>query len=229
MSEDSQLPTLPSISSTDLKEPEHDFSEKDLKIIQEYMEMGLPGVAVVDNIKMSRILDMYLSGKTYRQISTIMNIRKEVILYLSHRFKWFEARKEYIEDLERNMRSQLIETRIKSQDFLLQLMSMWQKKIGNNISKYLATDNEDFANNIDLKEVDKYLKTIEILHRISTDKTPSPASSPIGLNVGDGVTITKKGNNEVEITPKSNVIGSLLKEYADMRRAQESEKSDKKS
>lgn len=229
MSDEIKLPPpIPSIAS-ELKEPEHDFTEKDLAVIQEYMEAGLPNIASVDGIKMGRILDMYLSGKTYRQISTIMNIKKELILYLAHRFKWFEVRKEYIEDLERNMRSQLIETRIRSQDFLLQLMSMWQKKIGTNISKYLATDNVEFANNIDLKEVDKYLKTIEILHRISTDKVPAPSSSPIGLNVGDGVTITKKGNNEVEITPKSNAIGELLKQYADFRREQESIKSDKKS
>jgi len=110
-----------------------------------------------------------------------------------------------------------------NQDFLLQLIHMWQKKIGNKITKYLATDNEQFAKDIDLKEVDKYLKTVEMLHKLSSEKGGNAGGTPaVGLNLGDGDTIERKGDNTVEITPKSKAIGDMLKQFADSRREEES-------
>jgi hypothetical protein len=98
---------------------------------------------------------------------------------------------------------------------------MWQKKIGSNIKKYLATDNVDFANAIDLKEVDKYLKTVELLHRLSTEKGSKGSTPAVGLNLGEGVTIVKKGDNEVEITPKSKALSEQLKQFANFKREED--------
>lgn len=205
-----------------LEEPQSDFSTKDLEVIKAYQEGGLQGVAVVDDKKMASMLEMYLSGKTYRQIATTMQIKKEIVLYMSHKFNWFELRTEYLVDLESSMRGRVLEAKIVNQDFLLQLQAMWQKKIGTKISKYLATDNEEFANEIDLKEVDKYLKTVELLQKLGGEgKTPDNSRPMVGVNAGDGVTITRKGDNEIEITPKSKAIGDALKMFADSRREEE--------
>lgn len=213
MSENSKLPQL-------AEEPTTDFTTADLEKINQYMTDGLPGVMAVDDVKMMRIMDMYLSGKTYRQISTITRIPKVLIMYLSHRFKWFDTRKEYLEDLDKSIRGRLIEAKIINQDFLLQLMHLWQKKIGTKINEYLASGDEQYANQIDLKEVDKYLKTAEMLHRMTTDPK-GEGKSLIGLNVGDGATITRTGDNEIEITPKKKAIGEMLTELADFKRDQE--------
>lgn len=202
-------------------EPTSDFTDKDLALIEAYKEAGLPDIASVDGKKLEKILDLYLSGKTYRQISQIVSINKSIILYLSQRFNWFDLRMDYITDLEQGIRVRVLEARIVGQDFLLELIQMWQKKIGDNITKYLATDNVEFANNIDLKEVDKYLKTVEILHRLSQDPKSQGGNPAVGLNLGDGVKIEKNADGSVEITPKSKAIGAALKEFADMRRVEE--------
>lgn len=209
-----------------LEEPLNDFSEKDLSTIKEYMDEGLPSIAAVDSIKMTRILDMYLSGRTYRQISQIMSMKKQIVMYLSYRFNWFQIRQEYLTDLEQSIRARVMEARIINQDFLLQLQQMWQKKIGHNMSRYLATDNPEFANNIDLKEIDKYLKTVEILHKLDLNRAQqnSNGNPAVGLNLGEGVTIVKNSDNSVEITPKSKAIGDALKQFADFRREEESKK-----
>lgn len=208
-----------------VEEPISDFSDRDMRNIQRYVDEGLPGIATVDADKMARIMDMYLSGKTYRQIAQTMSMDKAMVLYLSHKFNWFIVRREYLVELESLIRNRIIESKIVQQDFLLQLTQMWEKKIGTNIKKYLATDNEEFANNIDLKEVDKYLKTVEILHRLGSEKSAGGSGTPaVGLNVGDGVTIVKKSDNEVEITPKSKAIGDVLKALADERRENEAVK-----
>jgi len=217
MSEESKLPAMVEDASTD-------FSEKDLALIEKYKEDGLPNIATVDSEKMERMMSLYLSGKPYTQISMVMNLNKSMVLYLSDRYKWFELKKAYITELETLSRARLAEFNLVNQDFLLQIAHMFQKKIGSKITKYLATDNEAFANSIDLKEVDKYLKTVDMLQRVVSGKAPAQAAPAVGLNLGDGVTIVKKGDNEVEITPKSRLIGDMLKEFADSRREEEKKK-----
>ena len=201
-----------------------DLTSKDLEVIQAYQDAGLQGVGVVDDKKMGSMIDMYLSGRTYRQIATTMSIKKEIVLYMSYKFNWFDLRQDYLKDMETSMRGRVLEAKIMDQDFLLELQTMWRKKIGAKARKYLATDNEEFANEIDLKEVDKYLKTVEILQKLSSEgKIPTGDNTRpmVGVNAGDGVTITRKGDNEIEITPKSKAIGDALKMFADSRREEE--------
>lgn len=195
-----------------------DITEADNALIDKYVEEGLPRIAEIDEVKLARILDLYLSGKTYRQISTMMQIKKVMILYLSRRFNWFQMKQEYIADLEQSIRGRILEAKLVSQDFLMQLLLFWQKKIGKHINDFLVNGNETSAKNIDLKEIDKYLKTVEALHRLSTIPSSTPVAPAVGLNLGEGVTIEKVGNNTVEITPKSKKIGDMLRQYADQER-----------
>jgi ribosomal protein S8 len=220
MSEEESKPAL-------VEHLSNDFSQKDLEVIKAYQEAGLPAVATVDEKKMASMLEMYLSGKTYRQISTTMQIKKDIVLYMSFKFNWFELRQDYLVDMESSMRGRVLEAKIVNQDFLLQLQAMWQKKIGTNIAKYLATDNVEFANQIDLKEVDKYLKTVELLQKLSVEGKPVADNTRplIGVNAGDGVTIVRTGENSMEITPKSKAIGDALKMFADSRREDEKKPS----
>lgn len=208
-----------------LQQAQNDFSQKDLEIIQKYEADGLPGIGAMNEVMVARSLDMYLSGKTYRQISTILKVQKQLVLYMSYKFNWFELRNDYLVDLEENIRARVLEAKVVNQDFLLQLQQMWQKKIGSNITKYLQTDNADFANAIDLKEVDKYLKTVEMLHKLGGTKGEQNADNTrpmVGLNAGpDGVTIVKTGDNSMEITPKNKAVSDALKQLADFRREDE--------
>lgn len=205
-------------------EPVTDLDAKDLAIIKQYADEGLPHIAMVDDVKMRRILDLYLSGKTYRQIASVMGLNKAIVLYLSHKFNWFAMRQEYLTDLEQSMRGRVIEAKLVNQDFLLQLIHVWQKKIGQHMNKYLATDDTQFVNAIDLKEIDKLLKTIEMLHRLDSDKSSGGKTPAVGLNLGDGVTVERMDDGKVEITPKNKAIGDFLKKYADIRREEENVK-----
>jgi hypothetical protein len=214
---DEKLPTV-------IEDAVSDMTEKDLELVQKFKDEGLPNIATVDAEKMERMMSLYLSGKPYTQISMVMNISKSMVLYLSDRYQWFELKKAYITELESISRARLAEFNLVNQDFLLQLAHMFQKKIGSKVTKYLATDNEAFANSVDPKDVDKYLKVVDTLQRTISGKNPPPSAPAVGLNLGDGVTIVKKGDNEVEITPKSRVIGDILKEFADSRREEEKKK-----
>ncbi len=117
------------------------------------------------------------------------------------------------------MRGRLMESRIIGQDFLLQMIAVWQKKIGSRMDLYMSTGNEKYLEEMDGKDIDRYLKILESLQKFSAE--PKNAASLIGLNLGEGgVTVERKGNS-VEITPKTKAIGVLLKEFADQRREEE--------
>jgi hypothetical protein len=213
MSEDNKLP---------MEEPKTDLTQEELEKVRQYEEKGLPGISEITSSQLAQMMDLYLSGKTYRFISSTLSVKVVKIMYLSKKFGWYEARQSYLMDIERNMKTRLAEARVESQDFLLQLAQLWQRKIGKKISTYLATGDEAHADKIDLKEIDRYLKTIDILQKINEIPGQSGNKGPaVGLHVGDGVSIKKINENEVEITPRQKAIEDVLKHYANLRREED--------
>jgi len=197
-----------------------DISDESMKKVQKYIDSGLPGVSAVDETKIGKMMELYLSGKTYDQISTITRTDRVIVMYFSHKLNWCDIRKEYMVELADHMKRRVMEAKLQSQDFLLQLAQMWQKKIGHKITRYLETNNEEFSVQINLKEIDRYMKTIELLQK-STAEAPKDKGPLIGLNLGEGATVTRNSDNQIEITPKQKAIGDVLKHYADLRREEE--------
>ena len=209
------------------EKPTHDFTMADLQKIQEFEDGGLLGLATTTDVDMARIMDHYLNGMSYREISQTTRIHKTTILYLSKRLNWFAMRREYLEDLALTLRDQVLESKLHSQKFLLRLGYMFERKIGKNVDKFLRSDSADDANKIDLKEIDKYLKVIESIHRLNGTLNSDSGRPLVGVNPGEGMTITKVGDNEIQITPtnaaNSGAVKSRLKEFADMKRNLEKE------
>lgn len=201
-----------------------DISDEDFKKVQKYIEDGLPGIDKIDENKLHRIIDLYLSGSTYWQISNYTDVKRVAILYLSSKHNWYLAKREYLSELDRQMKARVIDAKLVSQDFLLQLTQMFEKRIGQQISKYLATGDSAHADEINLKEIDKYIKAVETLRGLGEDGKDSKGRNPaVGLNVGAGVTIEKTGENTVTITPnaKEKTTEDMLAQFANARRAEE--------
>jgi hypothetical protein len=199
-----------------------DMSERNLKRVESFKEAGLPGILQIKPEDVAKMADLYLSGKTYGQISQIVRINKDMVMYLAQRYDWYNVKQQYLIELEEAMRPRVAEARLMSQDFIMQLQQFFEKKIGKNIRRYLATDSDDIANELNLKDVAAYLKTLESLTKVMNESTnPGGKPSPIGLNVGDGLVMSKKDDGSVEITPKQKAVGDILKQFADSRREQE--------
>lgn len=200
-------------------EPTTDLTDKDLAKIEAFKDAGLPGLYGVSQQQVERIMDLYFDGKPFMQISRILKIDKTLIMYMSQKFHWFQARREYHEELEASMRSRLVESKLVSQDFLLQLTGLYQKKISKQVTSFLATNDDSHAKAIDPKEVGQLLKLMEMLHKLGSDGSGSKAVSPVSLGLGDGVTIRKTSDNSVEITPKAASVAETLRQFADAQRA----------
>lgn len=205
--------------------PSADFTMKDLELIEKFKENGMLGLHTLKETDCERCMGLYIDGKTYRQISQLTKIHKSVILFLAHKFKWFELRQEYLDELHATLKDKVMEAKLQSQEFLLHLSMAYRKKIGKNVDQYLRTDNAEFADKIDQKDITTYLKIEDMLHSISTQNPGNSNDRPmVGLNgLGEGVNITKTGPNSMEITPKPSPFSSKLKQFAEMQRQQDRE------
>lgn len=200
--------------------PKTDMSSDDLTKIQAFEDAGLPGLAKLDEQTLYRMTDLYLNGSTYRQIARSLNLPKALVLYVGSHYDWYGAKKEYLAELQKDIKDRVTDSKLVSQEFLLLLVQAYQKKIGKNLQKYLATEDSSHTEDIDLKEIDKLLKTIEMLNDISNEGKSKGKAPAVGLNVGEGVTIERDGDNKVTITPKEKTLGDMLKKFADSRRAE---------
>jgi hypothetical protein len=206
--------------------PYADFTIKDLETIEKFKEDGMLGLHTLKDTDVERMMALYIDGQTYRQIANMTQKGKPVVLYLANKFKWFEMRKEYLDELQATLREKVIEAKLQDQEFLLRLSLAYKKKIRKNIDKYLTTDNEEFYDKIDNKDLATLMKVIELTQRLNNENIGNPNNdkSLVGLNgLGEGVTITRTGGNSVEITPKASAFKSKLKEFADSKREMERE------
>lgn len=204
--------------------PHADFTIKDIEIIEKFKENGMLGLHTLGETDVERMMSLYMDGKTYRQISNITSIKKDVILFVAHKFSWWELRKDYLDELNAVMKDKITQAKIQTQGFLFDLLVAYRKKMGRNINLYLKTDNEEWMDKLDNKDLGVIFKCVELLDKLDADtyKAEKSDKSLVAFNgMGEGVTITKTGNNSVEITPKASGFSSKLKSFADLKREQE--------
>ena len=208
--------------SKDLSVIQHsDFTAKDLDLIEQFKEGGMVGIHTLKDTDCERCMSLYIDGKSYRQISQLTKINKSVILFLAHKFKWYEIRTEYLDELNATLKGKIMETKLQDQEFLLHLGLAYKKKIGKNIDQYLRTDDTQFYDKIDNKDLSTLLKIMEMTHKLSSENLGEKPPL-VGLSgMSEGVTITKTGANSVDIMPKKSGFSSKLKQFAELKRQQE--------
>lgn len=220
------------MSNVPVKKPDSDLSEKDLVKIAEFQAEGLPGLAKLNESDFHRMTEMYMNGSTYWQIATTLGLSRQLVMYVSHTYGWYPAKQEYLTELQEKIKGRIIDSKLASQDFILLMIQAYQKKLGAKLRKYLATDDPTHADEINLKEIDKLLKAVEMIQTLSSEgKSASGKSPAVGLNLGDGVTIERSGDNKVTITPTpiEKTLGNMLKKFADSRRAEQNKTDESKT
>lgn len=199
-----------------------DLTESEIVKVQKYKEDGLPGIGDVTDNDLHRMLDLYLTGSTYTQISNILGVKKIAILYFAQSANWYVMKKEFLNEVQEKHRTRVADAKIRSKDFMLTLVQAWQKRIGGKLNRYLETNDTAHMDEIDLKEVAQLMKAIEMLNELDENGRDSKGKTPaVGLNVGNGVTIEKTGDNKISITPKPTTVGDMLEMYANERREKE--------
>ena len=199
----------------DLTKIEHDFEEKEVEKINTYVANGLIGLQSVikDEHKVNAMFGLYMEGKTYTEISKVAKVKKDIVLYLSAKLKWYDQRMEYLEDIQNKMVQTLTTTKINSLNFIQTLITMQHKYYGDVINQYLMTGNRDLIDGLDLKQLTQYFKSIEILERTlnpTNVKTPKGGTT-VNINT-EGRTVKQIDDQTLEITP--GAAGDVLRALA---------------
>jgi antitoxin component of MazEF toxin-antitoxin module len=200
---------------------ETDITPQEIEIVNKFKDEGLPGIAQVTTIQITKALDLYLSGKTYFEISKTLNIKKESILYLASKFDWYSTKIEQLKIIDANMKERILHAKLINSDFLLQMQQFFQTKIGRKMTRYMATGDEDIADELKTKDIEYYFRAVDLLDKLTEPKNNNKKAA-IGFNLGDQeVSVRKVGENEVVISPKQKTTGEMLAEIANMKRQEE--------
>src|ERR1700677_1629258 len=197
--------------------PVTDIVGKDEDIVNDFIAKGKPGLKDVDEESAKKMFDLYLIGQTYRQISGITRESRALVMYLSQKLQWFDRRQEYMVELENSKMTRIIEAKLMEQDLLLRYGQALHKKIGGQLNAYMATGDDKKLAQINLKEMEIYMKAMDRLSK--STKAPKATGPLVGINMADGGTVTRTGENTIEITPKEKSMDGMLKKFADMKRA----------
>lgn len=211
----SDLPVIPVIT---------DMTPSQINKVKEFIANGLPGIADIKDSALSQMLDLYLNGSSYSQISNTLKIKQVYVLYFAYTANWEQLRQEYVVELQEGLKSRIVNSKLKNKEFILLLTQVYQKKLGAKLIKFLSSENDADLTEVQGKEVLMLMKMMEMVDSLDNEGKAKDGKAAVGLNLGaNGVLVEKTGDNQLSITPKPDpTVGNLLKQLADERRSRES-------
>jgi hypothetical protein len=212
----------------DLSKIDNDFTDDEVEKINTFVSNGCIGLEglVKDEHKVNGLFGLYMSGKTYIEISKISRVKKDLVLYMSAKQKWYEKRMEYLDDIQKNMVKKLTDTRLQSLNFIASLISVHHKYYGEEMNEYLRTGDRTIIENLDLKQLSQYFKSIELLEKIlnpTNVKTGGGSNMNVNVSAPDGATLTQVDEKTLEIKPGNT--GSVLEALAKHKEEQKNKDS----
>lgn len=210
----------------DLSKIDNDFTDAEVEKINTFVSNGCVGLEtlVKDEYKVNNLFALYMSGKTYIEISKISRVKKDLVLYMAAKMKWYEKRMEYLDDIQKNITKKVTETRVESLNFISSLINMHHKYYGDAINQYLRTGDRDIIDGLDLKQLTQYFKSIEMLEKIlnpSNVNRSGGSNTTVNINAAGGV-VEQVDDKTIEITPGN--AGDALRALAKLK---DEEKNDK--
>lgn len=203
----------------DLSKIDNDFTEEEAQRINTFVANGSIGLEtlVKDEHKVNSLFGLYMAGKTYTEISKISRVKKDLVLYMSAKMKWYEKRMEYLDDIQNQMTQKLKNTRVQSLNFISDLINFHHKYYGDEINEYLRTNDKSIIDNLDLKALSQYFKSIEILEKILNPSNVNRGGSGATININAVGSKIEADENTIEITPRNSDTADLLKALAKIK------------
>lgn len=203
----------------DLSKIDNDFTDKEVERINTYVSNGCVGLEslVKDDHKVNNLFALYMSGKTYTEISKISRVKKDIVLYMAAKMRWYEKRMEYLDDIQKNITKKITETRTESLNFIASLISMHHKYYGDAINDYLRTGDREIVESLDLKQLTQYFKSIELLEKILNPSNISRgggSNTTVNINTPGGK-VEQVDEKTIEIT--SDNTGDILKKLTELK------------
>ena len=200
-----------------------DMSPEEYSALLKFKEEGAPGASRIPDQMVFKWHNLYLIGKSYAEIASQTKSDIVQILYISDRHKWPVKKDEYFRSIADTLQSRIMNTRMEGLNFLTDVMNMYHKTMGTKIKKYLETNDEKILESVDIKSLDKYFKTIEVVDKLVFKKDEDdPRKTNQFFNFFGNASIRKKDDNTVEISsePSSDIDLLEMEKFRDASKDQ---------
>lgn len=201
-----------------------DMHEDEQKSLQDFISNGCPGLTKIEDSKVFKWFELYMSGKNYAEISQITKEKKDLIMYIAHKSKWHDKRMQYYSDISMSLTNKLKRVKLESANTVANAISALGKYYNDQFNKYLLTNDKGIIETMDTKTLAQYYKSIEVLDKIITPPTEDTSKQPVvNVNVNSGTKVEQKDDQTIEITTE-DAAGDLLKALAKYQRSKDKDK-----
>lgn len=211
-----------------------DLNSAEQNSLTSYIQNGCPGLSKIDDVKVFRWFELYMSGKSYHEISVLTKDKKDLIVYIAYKAKWHEKRMEYYKDLTTNYTAKLKHVKLDSANTVINAITALGKYYNDQFNKFLISDDKNIINNLDTKMLGQYYKSLEVLEKIinpngraDDDHGDNSGKKPVvNINVNnaqisqDGDTIDIQADTQSN-TDAQKAASNLLKAMSEFQRSKD--------
>lgn len=220
---------MPEKKEDTLPEPTTDIRPEEMKMLMAYIEAGLPDIGTMENkVSLKRAYDYYADGHSYASVARSMKTKREIILYFAHKFNWYQQKRDYLQDLADSLQHQRVIAKLAAEESTYKLFSYYKAKFGDKVSNWLANNNKEEISGIDPREVNTYLRILEIFRTDPSSPLLKDHAVKIGINVGHGIDVKSTGPNSMELTPKEKSSADFLAKFAQYEQEQQDKREKEK-
>lgn len=197
-----------------LKEFPEDMSPEEKQYLEKFIVNGCPGVVQTTEGNILQWFRLYMSGKTYFEISKITNKKIDLILYVSHKSKWNEKKMEHYQILLTNITNKAAQVKLDSANTVAGMIASLNKYYSDKFNKYLLNNDDSIIEDIDTKLLSQYYKSMESLDKMLTPQDKNPLGDSSNTIDAESIKVT---------TPEE--VGKALTLLAKIKRDNEKEDS----
>lgn len=122
--------------------------------------------------------------------------------------------------LQKNLTKKVATAKLESANTVMSIMSALGKYHKKRADKYIMTSDDTIIEDMDVKALAAYYKSIDVLDNIMKIGNERSSSPVVNVNVGSGASVSQNADGTLEVNSDQGV-GDLLKSLADFKKSQE--------
>ena len=195
----------------DLTRIPEDLSSEEKNSLVDYVQNGCPGLTRVDDQDVFSWFQLYMSGKSYSEISEFCKCKKDLVVYMSYRNQWHEKRMNYYNDISSKYIEKVKMAKMDSINTTINAITALGKYHDKQFTKFIANNDNSIIHNLDTKILSQYYKSLEMLDKLLSNKAPSKNrddyDEPPTVNIN-----INQPKNSAPVTIDTEVVSSNAEE-----------------
>jgi hypothetical protein len=155
----------------DIEKFPDDMNENERKVLAKYIQNGCADISTIDEAKVLRMFSLYMSGKNYIEICDATAINKDIVLYLSHKFKWYDQKMSHYQAISELLIQKIHLSKIEAADTISRSIVAMSKYLNKKFDNYINRNDDSVIKGPDNKIFVQYHKSIELLDKLFVDST----------------------------------------------------------